>query len=310
MVKLANVGANPEAIRFMLRQAVAQSVATGRLVNPNITLVFGAGHYLNTVAGYIEGLEEISAKTTDWSGLLSVNSLFVSRTDTAVEGLIAERLEATTHPAETELLTGLLGKTALAHAKKVYQMFRAIFMGEGFADPYDLYPPEMLATLENLRQRYAALRAAHPELRPQRILIASSGNKKPGVYSDLIYVLPLLGEQVGNTLPPATLEALEERLQSTGIPCRDTITDPLPWMPQTGETLTAWEEAIMAGSAPETKTPDEILHLVRTRILEPSGTDLETICDDLRDKGAQSFAQDQMRAYEIFEAKVQELAGE
>lgn len=308
MVKLANVGASPEAIRAMLRQAVIWGFEAGRLVNPNITLVFGAGHYLNTVAGFIEGLEAVSARGADLSGLLSVNSLFLSRTDTVVDGLIRERMAAA--PAgERELLALLLGKTAVAHAKKVYQMFRAIFLGEEFADPYGLYPAEWQATLADLRQRYARLQAVHPELRPQRVLMASSGNKQPGVYSELLYVLPLLGEQVGNTLPPATLKALEARLSSTGIPCRDTILEPLPWMPQTAETISAWEEAVMWGNAPEAKTPDEILHLVHKHVLEPAGTNLEAVCDGLRDKGAQAFAEDQRRAYEVFEAKVKELAG-
>lgn len=308
MVKLANVGASPEAIRAMLRQAVMQGLAAGRLVNPNITLVFGAGHYLNTVAGFIEGLEAVSAQGADLSGLLSVNSLFLSRIDTMVDGLIRKRMAAA--PAgEQELLALLLGKTAVAHAKKVYQMFRAIFLGEEFADPYGLYAPEWGATLIDLRDRYARLRAAHPALRPQRVLMASSGNKQVGVYSELLYVLPLLGEQVGNTLPPATLKALEARLLSTGIPCRDTILDPLPWMPQNSETIAAWEEAVMWGHAPQTKTADEILSLVHKHVLEPAGTNLEAVCDDLRDKGAQSFAEDQMRAYEVFEAKVKELAG-
>jgi transaldolase len=308
MVKLANVGASPEAIRAMLRQAVAQGLAAGRLVNPNITLVFGASHYVNTVAGYIEGLEAVSAQGADLSRLLSVNSLFVSRTDTAVDGLIKKRMEAVDTDEEKELLSLLLGKTALAHAKKVYQMFRAIFLGEEFVDPYGLYTPELRGPLADLRDAYARIRAAHPELRPQRVLMASSGNKQTGVYSELLYVLPLFGEQVGNTLPPATLEALEARLTSTGLPCRDTILDPLPWMPQTGETIAAWEEAVMWGGAPETKTPDEILHLVHTHVLEPAGTDLETVCNGLRDKGAQSFAEDQMKAYEVFGAKVKELA--
>jgi hypothetical protein len=140
------------------------------------------------------------------------------------------------------------------------------------------------------------------------LLIASSGNKKPGVYSDLLYVLPFFGPHLGNTLPVKSLEILEKRLNDTGIPVRDTVFDPLPWMPQTGDTIAAWEEAVMWGGA-EVEPPEQILHLVAERILAPQGVSLFALCDDLRDKGAQAFAQDQMKAYEVFKKKVEALAG-
>ena len=301
LVKLANVGPSPEAIRAMIRQAVEGGGERGRLVNPNITLVFGANHYVNTVWGYIEGLEAVAAKGIDVSGTKSVNSLFVSRLDTAVDGLIDRQLETNTSLSERDLLRHLRGKTAIAHAKKIYQMSRAIFLGEKFQDPQDLFT-NLHGSIENLRERFAKL-----ENGPiQRVLIASSGNKQSGVYSDLIYVLPFFGPHLGNTLPVKTLQVLEDRLNQTGMPIRPTVLDPIPWIIQEAETIRQWEEAVLSGTG-SFKTADEILALIRDRVLDPNETSLTQISDDLRDKGAKAFAQDQMKAYGVFHQKVESL---
>ncbi len=301
LVKLANVGPSPEAIRAMIRQSVEGGVKTGRLVNPNITLVFGANHYVNTVWGFVDGLEAVAAQGIDVSATRSVNSLFVSRLDTAVDGLIDEQLEASTSPSDRDLLKHLRGKTAIANAKKIYQMSRAIFLGEEFQDPQNLFV-DLPGPIESLRKRFAEL-----ENGPiQRVLIASSGNKQSGVYSDLIYVLPFFGPHLGNTLPAKTLQVLEDRLNQSGMPMRPTVLDPIPWMIQDAETIGEWEEAVLSGTG-TFKTADEILSLVRERVLAPNETSLAQISDDLRDKGAKAFAQDQVKAYEVFHQKVDNL---
>ena len=301
LVKLANVGPSPEAIRAMISQAVEGGGESGRLVNPNITLVFGANHYINTVWGYVDGLEAVASRGIDVSATRSVNSLFVSRLDTVVDGLIDKQLENSTSPSDRDLLKHLRGKTAIAHGKKIYQMSRAIFLGEEFQDPQNLFT-EIHASIESLRTRFAKL-----EKGPiQRVLIASSGNKQSGVYSDLIYVLPFFGPHLGNTLPAKTLQVLEDRLKQTGIPMRPTVMDPIPWMVQEAETIGRWEEAVSTGTG-ALKTADEILSLVRERVLAPDETSLTQISDDLRDKGAKAFAQDQVKAYEIFHQKVENL---
>ena len=301
LVKLANVGPSPQAIRAMIRQAVEGGGESGRLVNPNITLVFGANHYVNTVWGYVDGLETLARQGIDVSATRSVNSLFVSRLDTAVDGLIDKQLETSPSPSERDLLKHLRGKTAIAHAKKIYQMSRAIFLGEQFQDPLDLFG-DLQGSIESLRDRFAKL-----ENGPiQRVLIASSGNKQSGVYSDLIYVLPFFGPHLGNTLPAKTLQVLEDRLNQAGIPLRPTALDPIPWMIQEADTIGQWEEAILSGSG-TFKTADEILSLVREQVLAPNETSLTQISDDLRDKGAKAFAQDQVKAYEVFHQKVENL---
>lgn len=301
MIKLANVGPSPEAIRAMIRDAVVQGARSGHLVNPNITLVFGMHHYLNTVAGYIEGLELARADGADISRVKSVNSLFVSRLDTAIDGLIDERIAG--GASDVALLRLLKGKAAVANAKLVYRLFRTVFLGEELADPRGVYGSLRDLAVE-LSKRFQSL---GPDAPLQRLLIASSSNKKPGVYSELIYVLPLLGPYVANTVPLRTLEALERKLQSEGIPVRATIFDPLPWIEQTGETIAEWERLVMEGGGPDAKTPDEIIEMVNVHVLQPLGRTLEDVTDELRDKGAQAFARDQMEAYRIFEEKVAEL---
>ena len=299
MIKLANVGPSPEAIRAMIRDAVALGARKGTLINPNITLVFGMHHYLNTVAGYIEGLEAARAAGADIRHVKSVNSLFVSRLDTAVDKLIDERLRQ----RDDERLRLLKGKTAIANAKLVYRLFRAVFLGEPLSDPLGA-----LGALAEEAARWAErFRALGPGAPLQRLLIASSSNKKPGVYSELIYVLPLLGPYVANTVPVQTLEALERKLKAEGITRRNTIFDPLPWIEQTAETIGEWERRVLEGGGPDAKTADEVIQLVRELVLEPAGTTLEELTDGLRDAGAEAFARDQLKAYEIFEEKVASL---
>jgi len=255
------------------------------------------------VAGYIEGLEVAKSEGADISRVKSVNSLFVSRLDRAVDRLIDERLEK--GEGDSTLLRVLKGKAALANAKLVYRLFRTVFLGEDVSDPHGVLG-ELSDMAIELRERFRKLGPGAPV---QRLLIASSGNKKPGIYSELIYVLPLLGPYVANTLPLKTLEALEAKLQAEGIPVRPTILDPLPWIEQTGETISQWERLVIEGGGPDAKSADEVLLLVREHVLEPMGRTLEEITDKLRDRGAEAFARDQLKAYEIFEQKVTELRG-
>ena len=87
-------------------------------------------------------------------------SFFVSRVDTAVD----RRLEAI---ARTEALA-LRGTTAVANARLAYRRYQELFEGDDFAG----------------QQRQGA--------RPQRLLWASTGTKKPA-HSDVLYVQKLIG---------------------------------------------------------------------------------------------------------------------
>ncbi len=151
--------------------AIEQLIADG--LNINITLMFSMGHYEAVARAYVKGLE----RCADPAKVASVASFFVSRVDTAVD----KALES----LGTDRALSLLGKIAIANSKMVYERFRQIFHGEGFA---------------HLRSRGA---------RPQRPLWASTGTKNPK-YSDVLYVENLIGAETVNTVPPETLNAYRD----------------------------------------------------------------------------------------------------
>src|SRR6266705_2690506 len=163
---MIKVPATPEGI-----PAVESLIADG--VNVNITLMFSMAHYEAVARAYIKGLE----RCADPSKVASVASFFVSRVDTMVD----RALESLGTPQAL----ALMGKIAVANSKIVYDRFREIFHGEGFAA---------------LRQRGA---------RVQRPLWASTGTKNPK-YSDVLYVENLVGPETVNTLPPETLSAFKD----------------------------------------------------------------------------------------------------
>ncbi len=305
-VKIANVGETPEQVRATIANAMVRAFREGIVLNPNITLVFGAHHYLNTVAGFLDGLEAIASMGGDPTPVRSVNSLFVSRLDTATDALIEKQQQAS--PEQRSELALLRGKAGIANAKFVYRLFRAIFLGEPLEDPANLLTEEEKAQIADLAVRWAALKQRFPNLRLQPILLASTSNKKPGVYSELLYVLPLLGPYLGNTVPVKTLTALEQFLRERGIPRRATILEPLPWIEQTGETIPVWEEAVIAIGSTPVKTADEILQLLQELVYRPQGTSLRDLTDQLRDQGAEAFVRDQKRAYELIAQRVEQLA--
>jgi transaldolase/glucose-6-phosphate isomerase len=151
--------------------AIEQLIADGLCIN--VTLMFSMAHYEAVARAYVKGLE----RCAEPQKVASVASFFVSRVDTAVD----KALES----LGTERAQALLGKIAVANSKMVYERFRQIFHGEGFAP---------------LRQRGA---------RVQRPLWASTGTKNPK-YSDVLYVENLIGRETVNTLPPETLNAYRD----------------------------------------------------------------------------------------------------
>jgi transaldolase/glucose-6-phosphate isomerase len=146
-------------------------------ININVTLIFAVEMYEATARAYIRGLERRIAEGKPVERIRSVNSVFVSRIDTAVD----KELQA--HIAKGEKLQGLLGKTGTANLKLTYQKFQELFGGEPFA-------------------RAKAAGAA-----VQRPLWASTSTKNPA-YPDLMYVEPVVGRDTVNTMPPNTLDAL------------------------------------------------------------------------------------------------------
>ena len=167
---LIKVPATPEGI-----PAIRRLIGEG--VNVNVTLIFSLDAYRQVSDAYIGGLEDLAEAAGDLSRVASVASFFVSRVDTAVDGLLEERIRD-----DGQNLERLLGRAAIANAKLAYRTFKSTFSG----------------------QRFTALRAKGA--RVQRPLWGSTGTKNPA-YSDVLYLESLIGPDTVNTVPEATLMA-------------------------------------------------------------------------------------------------------
>jgi transaldolase / glucose-6-phosphate isomerase len=146
-------------------------------VNINVTLVFSVDMYEKAARAYVKGLQRRVAENKPIDKIRSVNSVFVSRIDSAIDKQLHARI------AKGEKLEHLLGKTGIANLKLTYQKFKEIFLGDDFA----------------------SLKAAGGAV--QRPLWASTSTKDPH-YPDLMYVESVVGPDTINTMPPQTLAAL------------------------------------------------------------------------------------------------------
>jgi transaldolase/glucose-6-phosphate isomerase len=175
---MIKVPATPDGI-----PAIRELIGEG--INVNVTLLFSQDAYELVANAYIDGLETLAARGGDLSRLASVASFFVSRIDTAIDALVAARVQTTTDAHERRVLAGLAGKVAIANARLAYQRYREIFTGP--------------------RWQALADKGAHT----QRVLWASTGTKNPR-YRDVTYVEELIGPDTVNTIPPATLDAFRD----------------------------------------------------------------------------------------------------
>ncbi|MGH2359596.1 MAG: bifunctional transaldolase/phosoglucose isomerase, partial [bacterium] len=163
--------------------AIRQLISEG--LNVNVTLLFSQESYEGVAEAYIAGLERFAARGGDVSRVASVASFFISRIDTAIDGLVMARLKAEAATSERALLRSIVGKAAIANAKLTYQRYRELFSG----------------------QRWQAL--ADRGAQTQRLLWASTGTKNPN-YRDVIYIEELIGPDTVNTIPPATFDAFRD----------------------------------------------------------------------------------------------------
>ncbi len=145
--------------------ALTPLVAEG--VGTNMTLIFSHAQWQAVLTAYEAG--RVAAAVARQTPGYCVASIFLSRIDSVIDPLLAER--APDHP-------DWQGKSAIALAK-------------GIAADY-----------QTLREQSPGFAQA-----PQRLLWASTSTKNPA-YSDLLYVEPLVGAETIATLPLATLEAL------------------------------------------------------------------------------------------------------
>jgi transaldolase/glucose-6-phosphate isomerase len=154
-------------------------------INVNITLLFSRTAYAAVARAYLAGLEARIARGDDVTRVASVASFFVSRIDTAVDGLLTTQLKGAPNPDRDLLLQSLLGKVAIANAKLGYEWYEE-FIGSD-------------------RWKAVAAKGA----RTQRLLWASTSTKNPQ-YRDVLYVEELIGADTINTITPATLEAFRD----------------------------------------------------------------------------------------------------
>jgi transaldolase len=154
-------------------------------INVNVTLMFSMAHYEAVTDAYLRGLEARRDDGASIAEVSSVASMFVSRVDTFVDDLLEKRMKVEGDPAELQKMRGLLGKAAVANAKRIYRRFQQVFTSKRFT------------ALES--------NGAHP----QRVLWASTSTKNPD-YSDVKYVEELIGPRTVNTLPLNTMLAFRD----------------------------------------------------------------------------------------------------
>ncbi|MFF0268465.1 transaldolase [Kribbella sp. NPDC004536] len=161
--------------------AITATLAAG--VSVNVTLIFSLDRYKAVTDAFLSGLEQAVENGHDVSKMASVASFFVSRVDTEVD----KRLDA----IGTDEAKALKGKAAIANARLAFQAYEEIFDTD----------------------RWRELETAGAK--PQRPLWASTGTKDPS-YSPTLYVDNLVTRGVVNTMPEATIKAVEEHSEITG----------------------------------------------------------------------------------------------
>jgi transaldolase/glucose-6-phosphate isomerase len=166
--------------------AIRQLVGEG--LNINVTLLFSLATYETVAEAYFSGLETLTARGGDPSGIASVASFFISRIDSAVDAQINARLKAAGSAEERARLQSLLGKVAIANAKLTYARYQQLYRSE----------------------RWQALVAKGAQT--QRLLWASTSTKNPS-YRDVLYIEELIGPDTVNTMPAATLASFREHGQ-------------------------------------------------------------------------------------------------
>ncbi len=159
--------------------AIEQALGEG--ININITLIFALTRYQEVINAWLSGLEKLDKSGKPLSSVASVASFFVSRVDSAIDGMLEKN-----KPAGYE---ALFGKAAIANARLAYDMF---------------------LKMKN-SARFQAL--AKKGARVQRPLWASTSTKNPK-YRDVIYVEELLGADTVNTLPLATIDAVRDHAKA------------------------------------------------------------------------------------------------
>ena len=178
MIKVPATAEGIPAIRQLISEAI----------NVNSTLLFAPSAYEQVAEAFLAGLEDRQVRGLDVGNIASVASFFISRIDTAVDGLLTAKIQTTTDASERHRLTKLRGRAAIANAKITYHRAREIYSSK---------------RMQQLAARGAQL---------QRLLWASTSTKNPN-YRDVIYVEELIGSGTVSTIPPATFDAFRDHGQ-------------------------------------------------------------------------------------------------
>src|SRR4029077_6949265 len=91
--------------------AIYDQISKGH--NINITLIFSVDRYGEVMEAYLSGLEKLRKGGGDLRKVASVASFFVSRVDTKVDKILAQKIELSTDPAQRRALERLYGKAAI-----------------------------------------------------------------------------------------------------------------------------------------------------------------------------------------------------
>ncbi len=161
--------------------AIAEATSLG--ISVNVTLIFSIDRYRKVMDAYLTGLEQAKAKDVDLSTIRSVASFFVSRVDTEID----KRLDK----LGSDEAKAVRGKAGIANARLAYEAFEEVFSSD----------------------RWNTLKDAGAN--PQRPLWASTGVKDPS-YDDTMYVTQLVAPNTVNTMPEATLKAVDDHGVVTG----------------------------------------------------------------------------------------------
>ena len=215
--------------------AIEETIAAG--IPVNVTLIFSLERHRAVAEAYVRGLERLAESGGDLSRVASVASFFVSRVDTEAD----KRLDEIGGHDE------LKGKLAIANAKLAYEQYKEVFSGEKW---------------EELRGKGATA---------QRCLWASTSTKNPE-YRDVIYVEELVGPDTVNTMPRATVEAVDDH----------------------GEIRDSLEEDVDGAR----KVLDD---------LEAAGIDYDDVVDTLEKEGVQKFADSFKELFADIESKRDQL---
>lgn len=160
--------------------AIEELVSQG--ININATLIFSLEQYTKTAEAFIRGLKRLSSKAGDLNRTRSVASVFVSRIDATVDGILEDLSGKEKDSVLKNELEALRGKAAAANTALIYQRSREIFS----------------------KDEFRLLRKAGANI--QRPLWASTGTKNPS-YSNIKYIEELMAKDTVNTAPENTLEA-------------------------------------------------------------------------------------------------------